>query len=101
MSKATPKKRSISDMRQSMIDAKANKIFIKFLDEIEHAPAKNVQGMQGMGKPRLLWQVRGDFVERAKDLNKLAISLRLKQPFDADTIAQQEASATEPGLFDD
>ena len=43
MSKATPKKRSKQDMRQARIDNKADKIFIKFLDEVETAPASNVE----------------------------------------------------------
>ena len=101
MSKATPKKRSKQDMRQALIDSKADKIFIKFLDEVEHAPSSNVQGMRGMPKPKLLWQVRSDFVERAKDLNKLAASLGLKAPFDPNYLNEQEANATEPGMFDD
>ena len=101
MAKATHTKRSVSDIRQAKIDLKADRIFDKFLDEIENAPAKNVQGMQGMAKPKLLWQVRSDFVERAKDLMALAVSLGLKSPFDPNYIKAQEKAAVEPGMFDD
>ena len=101
MAKATHTKRSVSDIRQAKINLKADRIFDKFLDEIENAPAKNVQGMQGKAKPKLLWQVRSDFVERAKDLMALAVSLGLKSPFDPNYIKAQEKAAVEPGMFDD
>ena len=101
MAKATHTKRSVSDIRQAKINLKADRIFDKFLDEIENAPEKNVQGMQGMAKPKLLWQVRSDFVERAKDLMALAVSLGLKSPFDPNYIKAQEKAAVEPGMFDD
>ena len=86
--------------QQSIIDTVGWKIFVKYNEEILVAPAKMPRGMQGMGKPKLLWNVRSEFVERAKILNEQCISLGLTPYFSADTIAEAEKLAVAPDLLD-
>lgn len=96
---APEEKTSVSNQYQKVIDSAANRIFVAYNKEIISAPSENVQGMKGMARPQLLWQVRQDFVARAKMLNEEAVSLGLKPPFDPKRIADAEVLAVPPGLL--
>ena len=86
--------------QQAIIDSVGWKIFVKYNEELLTAPAKHVKGMQGMAKPKLLWTVRSEFVDRAKMLNEQAISLGLVPYFSPEDIDKAEKLAVEPGLLD-